>query len=262
MNSLNEKQLFHQHIISYAVAIGSLGGAHLTCDDHWVSWYIEGLSLQANGVTTDRDDPGLINKVEQLIFEIEATGATAAIRMLAGQAPRLMAKAQQLGFSNRFESTAMVVRDRELQTETVAGLSFHPVTRPKQWKTLYTILGSVFGMPMVEALDQLDFPEIARRNLVQIFLGELDGEVVSTVTLSILDNVASITNVGTPAEYRGNGYAGAMVTHAAEVAFHHGVKLVGLRAAPQALSLYKRLGFRQVSTYLTLSRPPENSSCQ
>ena len=85
----------------------------------------------------------------------------------------------------------------------------------------------------------------------------VDGEVVAYADLYLEPPAAQIEDVGTLEEYRGRGYASAVVLHATAEARRAGAELVFLVADatdwPQ--QLYERLGFDPVGRYVKFIAP-------
>jgi len=85
---------------------------------------------------------------------------------------------------------------------------------------------------------------------------DADGELVSTTTLlSYGTQLAWIGMVLTKPEYRGRGFARALVTHAIETADSKGIKTVKLDATEQGQRLYESLGFEAEGSVERWSRP-------
>src|SRR6266550_3810927 len=66
-----------------------------------------------------------------------------------------------------------------------------------------------------------------------------------------------VISVATPSEHRGRGYGAAITWHAVREGFATGAELAYLQASAIGESVYRRLGFREVVTYLLLTRPAE-----
>ncbi len=85
---------------------------------------------------------------------------------------------------------------------------------------------------------------------------DADGKLVATTTLvSYGQQLAWIGMVLTQPEYRGRGFARALVTHAVEFADSCGIRTVKLDATDQGQHLYERLGFETEEFIERWSRP-------
>jgi ribosomal protein S18 acetylase RimI-like enzyme len=86
---------------------------------------------------------------------------------------------------------------------------------------------------------------IANRAETRFFGVRVGGEIVSWTDLYLAQGVGQVEDVATKEEHRGNGYASAVVLHAAAEARAAGADLVFLVADEQdwPKELYRRLGF-------------------
>ena len=82
---------------------------------------------------------------------------------------------------------------------------------------------------------------------------------MTTSASYVVDGDFGIFNVATPAEYRGRGYGAAITGHAVREGFAAGAELAYLQSSAIGESVYRRLGFREVLTYVLLTRPAEVS---
>lgn len=90
-------------------------------------------------------------------------------------------------------------------------------------------------------------------NLYNLFVIEIDGRVVSSITLVIIENLthnmrsyAIIENVVTHADYRNMGYASALIERVTEVARMHNCYKIMLMTGSKkesTLNFYKNNGF-------------------
>lgn len=93
---------------------------------------------------------------------------------------------------------------------------------------------------------------------------EIDGKVVSTVQMAIVENLthnirpfAVIENVVTHAEYRGKGYASALLQKATEIAKERGCYKLSLETGSNkesTLGFYKNNGFELDQKHSLLKR--------
>jgi ribosomal protein S18 acetylase RimI-like enzyme len=78
-------------------------------------------------------------------------------------------------------------------------------------------------------------------------VARLDGEPVAAAALFIGAGVAGIYNVCTVPEARGHGIGTAVTAVALDAAVADGLDLAVLGASDKGYSVYRRLGFRDVS---------------
>ncbi|AZD14338.1 GNAT family N-acetyltransferase [Pseudomonas chlororaphis] len=77
---------------------------------------------------------------------------------------------------------------------------------------------------------------------------------VSSLTLSLGQEVARLDDIGTRPEYQGRGYASALIRHALAYAKKQGVSLCVLEASQEGLSIYRKAGFDTLFGYTTFYR--------
>ncbi len=82
----------------------------------------------------------------------------------------------------------------------------------------------------------------------------IDGNPVCSLTLSILDNMARLDDIGTVVEVQGKGYATALIKYALNEAKINGAVVCYLEASSVGASLYRRLGFTPLFDYQSFYR--------
>ena len=87
-----------------------------------------------------------------------------------------------------------------------------------------------------------------------LYVGRVGGRAVSTAIGLTVGAEVGIFDVATPPEHRRHGYGSALTTRAARDGFAAGADLAWLQSSAIGESVYRRLGFRQVETYVLLSR--------
>ncbi len=81
------------------------------------------------------------------------------------------------------------------------------------------------------------------------WVGYVDGEPVSTAATVIGGGAVGIYNVATVPNYRRGGYGEAVMRHALERArLEHGLSRTILQSTPQGYELYRRMGYRTVTS--------------
>ena len=117
--------------------------------------------------------------------------------------------------------------------------------------------GQPWGAP--EVMEQLFAGKhvIGRSMDVRFFAVKVDGEVVSYTDLYQDGPEAQVEDVGTLHEYRGRGYATAVVLAAIHAARERGAEFVFLVADYEdwPKELYRRLGFDELGYYLKFVHP-------
>ncbi len=83
---------------------------------------------------------------------------------------------------------------------------------------------------------------------------DVDGSAVGTAIVSFAAGTGYVSGIGVAPEHRRKGFGGALTRSAVRVAGRGGDP-VWLHASEDGSPLYRRLGFRQVDTQVTLVRP-------
>jgi ribosomal protein S18 acetylase RimI-like enzyme len=115
-------------------------------------------------------------------------------------------------------------------------------------KDAFCAIGSVcFNVPLPWFCEVFDSDGIWKD--FAAYVGFVDGEPVSTAATVIGGGVAGVYNVATMPARRRGGYGEAVMRHALEQArAEHGLSRTILQSTPQGLELYKRMGYRTVTS--------------
>src|ERR671936_618421 len=142
----------------------------------------------------------------------------------------------------------MVVRADELAAPEVDDLEVVRVETADGLAQALAVAATGFGAP----------PDLFAP-IYMLEVAAVDGRDVSTSTGYTLGDTVGIFNVATPPEHRGRGYGAALTAQAALAGFANGVELAWLGSSAMGLSVYRRLGFREVETYVLLSRTAQEA---
>lgn len=96
----------------------------------------------------------------------------------------------------------------------------------------------------VEFFEQLMTPRVLGAPGVRTYLGEVDGQPVTTALGVTLGAHVGIFNVATSPEYRGHGYGAAATARAVTDGLEAGATWSWLQASPSGYGIYERLGFQ------------------
>ena len=95
---------------------------------------------------------------------------------------------------------------------------------------------------------------------IEYYLARLEEKDVCTAIGYTVDDTVGIFNVATPPEFRRRGYGSIITAYAVQAGFDAGADFAYLQSSAMGESVYRRLGFRHVSTYTVLVRRPEVSA--
>jgi GNAT superfamily N-acetyltransferase len=76
-----------------------------------------------------------------------------------------------------------------------------------------------------------------------------DGQPAAAALALLSHGIAGLYWVGTRPDARGHGLGAAVTSAAARWAFDHGARAVILQASEQGESVYRRMGFREITRY-------------
>ena len=111
-----------------------------------------------------------------------------------------------------------------------------------------------FGAPTA-LLEALYGPELLEMDGLSVYVGRVEAEAVTTAIGYRTGREGAIFSVATPTEHRRHGYGAAITALAARAHFESGADLAWLQTSPMGEQVYYRLGFRQVTNHILLSRP-------
>jgi ribosomal protein S18 acetylase RimI-like enzyme len=211
---------------------------------------------QFNGIwpLDDTAVPTLATALE----EIEQLGLPASVQVRRGRTPRVEEEAKRLGLTAEEPIPGMVVRADELAAPEVDDLEVVRVETADGLAQALAVAATGFGAPP-DLFAPIYMLEVAALDGIAYYLGRVDGRDVSTSTGYTLGDTVGIFNVATPPEHRGRGYGAALTAQAALAGFANGVELAWLGSSAMGLSVYRRLGFREVETYVLLSRTAQEA---
>lgn len=93
-------------------------------------------------------------------------------------------------------------------------------------------------------LTDADFQRILSYSPEGCFIASVNGDDVGTIVTTIYGDVAWIGNVIVPPGLRGKGIGAGMMLHAMNYLQENNVTAIRLDSVPRAISLYRRLGFK------------------
>jgi ribosomal protein S18 acetylase RimI-like enzyme len=146
----------------------------------------------------------------------------------------------------------MVATPADLRPVEVPGLEIVRVEADGLDEAI-AVAAAGFEVP-AEIVAKLFTPGLVELDGLALYVGRVGGRAVSTAIGLTVGAEVGIFDVATPPEHRRRGYGGALTTRAARDGFAAGADLAWLQSSAIGESTYRRLGFRQVETYVLLSR--------
>jgi ribosomal protein S18 acetylase RimI-like enzyme len=203
-------------------------------------------------------DDAAAPSLEGALSEIEEMCLPYSVQLRGGATPAFEAEARRLGLTSEEWIPGMVVRPGELASLDVPALQIVRIATADGMAQALAVAAAGFGaradlLAPVYALELLELDGSA------YYLGRVDGRDVSTAVGFTVEDTVGVFNVATPPEHRGHGYGAALTAQAARDGFAAGAELAWLQSSDMGHSVYRRLGFRDVQTYLLLTRPSQGS---
>jgi N-acetylglutamate synthase len=200
-----------------------------------------------------RDDAA-VSSLAPALEEIERLGLPYSVQVRRGRTPAWEEEAARLGLGAEEPIPGMLVRPQELAATEIDELELVRVETADGLAQALAVAAAGFEAP-AELLAPIYMLEVAAIDGLAFYLGRVEGRDVSTSVGFTVGDTVGIFNVATPPEQRGRGYGAALTAAAAREGFAAGAEIAWLQSSPPGLSVYRRLGFREVETYVLLTRP-------
>jgi N-acetylglutamate synthase len=97
-------------------------------------------------------------------------------------------------------------------------------------------------------------PVVMQVDGLRAYVGEVDGEVVTTALGVTLGDCVGVFNVATPSEHRRRGYGAAITARVVEDGLAAGARWAWLQSSPSGYRVYEALGFRTLERWLSWVR--------
>ena len=209
-----------------------------------------------NGVWPDDDSAA--GSLGAALAEVEAEELAAGVLTRSGEMREVEAAARELGFTTAERIPGMVVNSADLGSPADSALEVIRIETADGFEQALAVAAEGFDLP-ADFLAPLYMPEVTGLDVFEVYLGRAGGRDVTTAATYVVDGEAGIFNVATPAEYRGRGYGAAITDSAVRDGLAAGADLAYLQSSAIGESVYRSLGFREVVTYVLLTRPAEVS---
>jgi N-acetylglutamate synthase len=201
-----------------------------------------------NGVW-QQDPEADMRAVAAMLDRVAAEGHPYCLQVRADQTGELDAVANDHGMTLVDEIQLMVLRHpSELASErSIPELKVRRL-QPQEALTHATVAAAGFEAPL-ESFAELVTPGMVSLVGLRWYVGEVDGDPVTTgLGMSIGDHVG-VFNIATPPAYRGNGYGEAVTRRVVLDGFAAGAGWSWLQATESGYGIYERLGFRPVERW-------------
>ena len=205
-----------------------------------------------NGVWVETDVAA--PELEHAQRQIEELGLPFGVTVRAAKTPAAEEAARALGLTEELRMPAMVLTPDELRKPSRGEVQVIRVETADGLAQALAVAAAGFEIP-ADLLAAVYMVEVSELPGLEYYLARVDGRDVSTAVGFTIDGTVGIFNVGTPPEHRGHGYGASVTASAVADGFAAGADLAWLQSSSMGESVYRRLGFREVETYVLFYRP-------
>ena len=188
------------------------------------------------------------------VSEIVSLGLPVSVLMRRDRTPACEEAAGHLGLMPLEEIPAMLATADDVRAPEVPDLEVFHVTTADGLAQALAVAAEGFDAPP-EIFAPLYDLEVARLDGLEYYLGRVGQADVTTAIGFTIGNAVGIFNVATLEPYRGRGYGAAITAQAAGEGFRSGAEFAWLQSSALGHSVYRRLGFRDVETYVLWTAP-------
>ncbi|HTG47302.1 MAG TPA: hypothetical protein VK646_06580 [Actinomycetota bacterium] len=186
-----------------------------------------------------------VEGVLEAVASLEAEGLPAPVIVREGRSAAFEAAVPERGFAVADRTPLMVTTPAELRAVDAEGLEPSLVDDPAGLDQARRTAEGGFGVPD-GLIGALYGPPVSETDGLTTAVARVRARPVSTAqTMRIGDDVG-IYGVATPEGDRGRGYGGALTGWVTARAFEAGATFAYLQSSPMGVSVYRRIGFREV----------------
>jgi N-acetylglutamate synthase len=189
--------------------------------------------------------------VAELLDHVSSTGLPHCLQCRPGAAGVLSALASARGMHQADEIPLMAARSRDGAGHT--GLAVGLVMREldqSETELHAQVAADGFEAP-IELFRQLITTDLLAMEGVRCYVGELEGQPVSTGLGLLTGSAVVIFNIATPPAHRRRGFGAAVTRQIAADGMAAGAEWALLQSSKAGYSVYERLGFRTVERWST-----------
>jgi len=187
--------------------------------------------------------------IADLLDEVAATGLPHCLQFRPGAVERMTKLALSRSMTREEDIPLMALDDAgQLDAaQAVSGLTIRELS-PKEAPAHARLAAAGFELP-VEMFLQLTTPALLAAPGVRCYLGEVEGQPVTTGLGFTIGSYVAIFNIATPPGHRRHGYGAAVTARAVADGLGAGASWSWLQASAAGQPVYERLGFRTVETW-------------
>jgi hypothetical protein len=211
-------------------------------------------SAGLNGIwcSTADPDPG---ELQRLLGELRDRGIPHLLELRPGTGDAALAVAAESDLVPADDMPVMRLDDATALDPSnlpAAGLRVREL-EPDEAALHAGIAAIGFGEPP-EHFMRLFPPHVMAMDGLRAYIGEVDGEIVTTAVGVTLEDYVGVFNVATPSRHRRRGYGAAITARVVADGAAAGASWAWLQSSPSGYAIYERLGFRTLERWLTWVR--------
>jgi N-acetylglutamate synthase len=203
-----------------------------------------------NGVSCSRLDPDP-EELRRVLGELKSRGLPHMLQLRPGTDGAAVAVADQEGLTPDADVPLMRLDDPaplDRAGSIAPGLTIRQLGPDETTLHPLTVAAGFEEAP--EHFLRLLPPSVMAFDGLRAYVGEVDGEVVTTALGMTRGDNVGIFNVATPPEHRRRGYGMAVSARAAADGFATGASWAWLQSSPAGHGVYEALGFRTLERWL------------
>jgi GNAT superfamily N-acetyltransferase len=195
------------------------------------------------------DDDSAAGHIDEARADAERRGTPFTILVRDGRTPAVEEAARARGFTPAERMPGMGVERHRFRDGHVPRVEVRPISEESDLENAMTIARDAFELPQEWAAAAFT-PQVVALDGLQYYLALVDGHAVATGMGFTIGDAVAIFNVATPASERGHGYGSAVTARAVRDGFERGATYAVLQSSPLGESVYIRLGFEELETYV------------
>lgn len=209
---------------------------------------VSGIPLPTlNGVWLERANPSAAT-VAALLDTVAAAGVPHSLHLWSGSDDGLCEVAASRGMTCEGQVPAMAVDGTTVAaTRSPAGLAIRELS-PGQAPVHAQVASAGFGIPS-DHFQWLINPAVLGLDSVRCYVGELDGQPVTTGLGCTLGGCTGIFDIATLPGFRGRGFGRAITARAVADGLAGGASWCWLQSSAMGYRVYRCLGFREIDRW-------------
>jgi ribosomal protein S18 acetylase RimI-like enzyme len=201
-----------------------------------------------NGVWVDHSsaDPDAVAGLLERVCEAKVPHC---LQLRPDSAPELAELATELGMTRADDMPLMVLEGTGgvRAVDAPSGLAIRRLAPAEA--AVHADLAAAGFEDAAEHFRQLVTPALLNGQGIRCYVGELDGESVTTGLGATGDGAVGIFNIATPPAFRRRGYGAAVTARVIEDGARDGARWAWLQSSDAGYGVYERLGFRTLEIW-------------